>query len=108
MKQLVLKLYLYLPVIALLLGLWFVFAATDSYRYACQDPANWEDPVCQVPMCTATGACTENLVYNGEAAAQVLETSPEILNPDPCGDAGVPEQLDQSLTNIETMEETNE
>jgi hypothetical protein len=97
MKQLVLKLYLYLPVIALILGVWFVFTAEDSYRYACQDPTNWENPICQVPMCKATGACTENLVYDGEAAAQVLETSPEILNPEPQIDPVASEPTDQNL-----------
>jgi hypothetical protein len=105
MKQLVLKLYLYLPVIALILGVWFVFAAEDSYRYACQDPANWENPVCQVPMCKATGACTENLVYDGEAAAQVLETSPEILTPEPQAEPVEPEPIDQILTDIENQGE---
>lgn len=105
MKQLVLKLYLYLPVIALILGVWFVFAAEDSYRYECQDPANWENPVCQVPMCKATGACTENLVYDGEAAAQVLETSPEILTPEPQAEPTDLEPIDEILTDIETQGE---
>lgn len=106
MKQLVLKLYLYLPVIALILGVWFVFAAEDSYRYACQDPANWEDPICQVPMCKATGSCTENLVYDGEAAAQVLSTTPEILNPEQQVEPVNQEPIDQILTDIETQGET--
>ena len=97
MKQIVLKLYLYLPVVALILGVWFVFTSEDSYRYACQDPVNWEDPICQVPMCKATGSCTENLVYDGEAAAQVLSTTPEILNQEPQVDPVASEPIDPNL-----------
>ena len=38
------------------------------YRYPCQDPANWESEECQPPICTAAGACPEDLV------------GPEVLN----------------------------
>ena len=103
MKQIVLKMYLYLPVVALLLGIVFVFASEDTYRYECQDPANWENPICQPPMCEAAGVCTKDLVYDGEAAAQVLETTPEILNPEPQSEAFAEEPIDQILTDIETQ-----
>ena len=32
------------------------------YRYPCQDPANWEKAECKPPLCTAAGACPEDLV----------------------------------------------
>ena len=32
------------------------------YRYPCQDPANWESAECKPPICTANGACPEDLV----------------------------------------------
>lgn len=32
------------------------------YRYPCQDPANWDAPECKPPICTAAGACPEDLV----------------------------------------------
>ena len=32
------------------------------YRYPCQDPANWETADCKPPICTANGACPEDLV----------------------------------------------
>lgn len=32
------------------------------YRYPCQDPVNWENSECKPPICTANGACPEDLV----------------------------------------------
>jgi hypothetical protein len=32
------------------------------FRYACQDPANWETAECQPPICEATGTCTSDLL----------------------------------------------
>jgi hypothetical protein len=31
------------------------------YRYPCQDPVNWESTECKPPVCTANGACPEDL-----------------------------------------------
>ena len=33
-----------------------------SFRYPCQDPANWEKDECKPPICTVNGACPEDLV----------------------------------------------
>lgn len=33
-----------------------------SYRYECQDPANWDDEYCNPPICKVEGACTEDLI----------------------------------------------
>ena len=33
-----------------------------SYRYPCQDPANWEAEECQPPLCEADGTCTKFLL----------------------------------------------
>lgn len=33
-----------------------------SYRYECQDPANWGTPECVPPECKATGQCTSDLI----------------------------------------------
>jgi hypothetical protein len=32
------------------------------YRYPCQNPVNWESAECKPPICTADGACPEDLV----------------------------------------------
>lgn len=54
--------YTYLPILALIVGIGFVFVANDTYRYPCQDPANWETPDCQPPACTASSSCPANLI----------------------------------------------
>ncbi|NBS92144.1 MAG: hypothetical protein EBT27_00075 [Betaproteobacteria bacterium] len=33
-----------------------------SYRYECQDPANWEVPECNPPLCKVDGACSKDLI----------------------------------------------
>lgn len=33
-----------------------------NYRYSCQDPANWEAPECNPPLCEASGTCTKDLI----------------------------------------------
>jgi hypothetical protein len=40
-----------------------LFAGCESkYRYACQDPNNWGDKLCQRPYCEANGLCTDELL----------------------------------------------
>lgn len=81
MKAGLLDMYKYLPVVALILGLFVVFFADDKYRYVCQDPTNWDTPECQPPMCTASGTCPENLVtLDGSpvSAEQLAEMVAEI------------------------------
>ena len=34
----------------------------DRYRYACQDPSNWENEECREPKCRATGTCSNELI----------------------------------------------
>ena len=33
-----------------------------SYRYPCQDPANWEKAECNPPICQASGNCTKDVI----------------------------------------------
>lgn len=33
----------------------------DRFRYACQDPKNWEAPECVRPACAVTGVCPDQL-----------------------------------------------
>jgi hypothetical protein len=62
-----LRMYKYLPVVALIIGIGMVFLAGDTYRYECQDPAHWSTPECEPPICNASGTCTTDLVtINGE------------------------------------------
>lgn len=33
-----------------------------SFRYPCQDPANWENAECKPPICTSSGTCPADVV----------------------------------------------
>ncbi len=37
----------------------------DSFRYPCQDPANWDTPQCQKPLCDVTRTCPEH-IFKGQ------------------------------------------
>lgn len=37
-------------------------AYDGSYRYPCQDPANWELAECKPPICNASDTCTTDLI----------------------------------------------
>ena len=61
-----------------LLGLLLSGCGYDGhYRYPCQDPANWEKAECKPPLCTAAGACPEDLVgtdvVNGTSDEIIVE-----------------------------------
>ena len=53
-----------------------------SYRYPCQDPANWGTEDCKPPICEVNGACPEDLVgpdiVNGIIEEQTVEE--EVIN----------------------------
>lgn len=49
----------------------------ERYRYACQDPANWDKKECQHPACEVDGQCTDELI--GKVAADAKNASePEV------------------------------
>lgn len=61
-----------------LLGLLLSGCGYDGhYRYPCQDPVNWEKAECKPPLCTAAGACPEDLVgtdvINGTSDEIIVE-----------------------------------
>jgi hypothetical protein len=51
--------------------IFFLSACEDRYRYACQNPSNFELKECQKPQCQFTQTCPEYLV------APVLEKKVE-------------------------------
>lgn len=55
----------------LLLGL---TGCDGSFRYPCQDPANWENAECKPPICTVNGACPEDLVGSLVTDGQTVTT----------------------------------
>jgi hypothetical protein len=108
MEDRLLKLYMFLPVLALVLGIIYVFAAEDKYRYECQDPANWEQPICQPPLCEAIAACTKDLINNGETVlSDVLESGIDL---DPAEEIveELPSPIDEILDEVVTEESVDE
>ena len=51
--------------ILILLPLTLAFFGGDRFRYPCQDPENWEKPICQKPACDVTRTCVEH-VFKGQ------------------------------------------
>ena len=49
--------------LGLVIGFLLVGCGYDgSYRYSCQDPANWGTKECEPPICKVDGNCTETLL----------------------------------------------
>ena len=55
-----LKLILAVALTALLSGCTY----DGSYRYPCQDPANWETAECKPPICDVNNTCPKDLNTN--------------------------------------------
>lgn len=41
----------------------FLSGCSDTYRYPCQDPTNWDKDFCKKPVCSANGTCPEDLKH---------------------------------------------
>ena len=51
----------------------------DRYRYACQDPTNWEKQECKKPYCSADGTCPEDLShYEKERGERQAISTPKV------------------------------
>lgn len=37
----------------------------DTFRYPCQNPDNWDRPICQKPACDVTRTCPEH-IFKGQ------------------------------------------
>jgi hypothetical protein len=48
--------------LALSVVLLAITACEDRYRYACQDPVNFDKKECQIPACESDGSCSKYLV----------------------------------------------
>lgn len=44
----------------------FYLSGDGSYRYPCQDPANFTNPMCHPPLCLGAEDCTHMLIDLGE------------------------------------------
>lgn len=59
-----LKLFKWLGVLVLL-PVTLAFFGGDRFRYPCQNPANWDTPQCQRPICDVTRTCPDH-VFKGQ------------------------------------------
>ena len=48
-----------------LLPLTLAIFGGDKFRYPCQDPRNWDEPMCQKPACDVTRTCPEH-IFKGQ------------------------------------------
>jgi hypothetical protein len=61
-KKLVKWLFL---ILLLPLGLAYFSSGGESFRYPCQNPANWDKEVCKMPLCDVTRTCPEH-IFKGQ------------------------------------------
>jgi hypothetical protein len=60
------KLVKWLLLILLLpLGLAYFSSGGESFRYPCQNPANWDSDMCKLPLCDVTRTCPEH-IFKGQ------------------------------------------
>jgi hypothetical protein len=50
-----------------------IVGCSSHYRYDCQDPANWQNPLCNKPKCLGEDACTEELIGDRAKGEQHVE-----------------------------------
>ncbi len=41
------------------------FSDGERYRYPCQNPANWDKEICQMPLCDVNRTCPEH-IFKGQ------------------------------------------
>jgi len=52
-------------IILLSLPVALAFFGKESFRYPCQDPANWDKDFCKIPICDVTRTCPEH-IFKGQ------------------------------------------
>jgi hypothetical protein len=51
--------------ILLLIPIGFSMVSTESFRYPCQNPENWDKQICKLPTCDVTRTCPEH-IFKGQ------------------------------------------
>ena len=49
----------------LVLPLGLAMCSEERFRYPCQDPANWDKEICQMPLCDVNRTCPEH-IFKGQ------------------------------------------
>jgi hypothetical protein len=51
--------------ILLVIPIGFSMVSTESFRYPCQNPENWDKQICKLPTCDVTRTCPEH-IFKGQ------------------------------------------
>ena len=51
--------------VLLLIPIAFAMVSKETYRYPCQDPANWDKDICKMPLCDVNRTCPEH-IFKGQ------------------------------------------
>ena len=51
--------------ILLVIPIGFSIVSKESFRYPCQNPANWDKDICKMPLCDVTRTCPEH-IFKGQ------------------------------------------
>jgi hypothetical protein len=51
--------------ILLIIPIGFSMVSTESFRYPCQNPENWDKEICKLPKCDVTRTCPEH-IFKGQ------------------------------------------
>jgi len=78
--------------VLLLIPIGFSMVSRESFRYPCQDPANWEKDICKMPLCDVTRTCPEH-IFKGQRDPRLgppkdgegKATPPSMTTPLPAG-----------------------
>lgn len=79
-------------ILLLALPLGLAIFGGDSFRYPCQNPANWDKEICQKPLCDVTRTCPEHVFKGGR--------DPRLGMPDdqkPTGATTAPSNVNQGV-----------
>ena len=74
------KALLFAAVGLLVLPLTLAFFGGDKFRYPCQDPENWDKPMCKPPICDVTRTCPEH-IFKGQRDPRLGPPAAEPRNP---------------------------
>lgn len=55
----------------------FLGGCEQHYRYPCQNPANWNKPECQKPLCEVNQDCPEHIFSGTKVELQPKEAKVE-------------------------------
>ncbi len=65
-------------IILLALPLGLAIFGGDSFRYPCQDPANWDKDICKPPICEVNRQCPELIFKDNKKLATTPPQTPAV------------------------------